>query len=63
MTRRRSRQRHSAGYQETEGRIFYPFHPRHGLIVSITGRNRHQGAEVFIIRCYQQREHHLKPAV
>jgi hypothetical protein len=33
-----------------EGRIFYPFHPRHGLIVSITGRNRHQGADVFIVR-------------
>ncbi len=49
-SRYRSEQRHSAGYQKAEGRIFYRFHPRHGLSVSIEGRNRHQGAEVFVIR-------------
>jgi len=72
----RPRQRHTAGYQETEGRVFYPFHPRHGLKVLITGRCRHQATEVFVIRqpddtlahvpCWMMREaavqHRLSPA-
>src|SRR5439155_22254037 len=45
-----SKQRHTAGYQDAEGRIFYPFHPRHGEMVVITGRNRQGNVDVLIIR-------------
>ena len=46
----RTKQRHTTGYQDNQGKIFYPFHPKFGETVEITGRNQHCGDEFLIIR-------------
>lgn len=45
----RSKQRHNAGYQPSEGRIEYRFHPRFREVVSILRRQRFAGTAVFVI--------------
>jgi hypothetical protein len=49
ISRRRTKQRHTAGYQAVDGRIYYRFHARFGECVAILRRQRFQGADVFVI--------------
>jgi hypothetical protein len=37
-------------YHDTDGRIFYLYHPRHGQSVEILKRQRFAGTEVFVVR-------------
>ena len=46
----RTDQRHNARCPAFEVRITYPFHPRHGELVSVVRRQRHGGADHFVIR-------------
>jgi len=46
----RTKQRHTAHQHETEGRIYYPFHPRCGEAVRILRRFAFRDVEVVIIR-------------
>jgi hypothetical protein len=43
-------QRHNARRPVLEARITYPFHPRCGERVAVVGRQRHAGAEHFVVR-------------
>jgi hypothetical protein len=46
----RSKQRHTAGYQNAEGKIYYRFHPRFGETAILVRRHHFQGVEVFVIQ-------------